>query len=378
VYAQEEVDRLYAIVRQEGNVVLLCNSDGVAIHHRGDEAQAEQFKYWGIWVGGVWSERIEGTNGIGTCIAEQRPVLVHRDQHFRTRHTGLSCAGAPIFDPTGRLALVLDTSSMTSNQSQTLALAATKVAARAVEERLFREWFRNVWTIAAVPSDDSGPALLLAVDGDLRIVGADRVARAAFALDDASLANSASLSTNFDFDRSLFRCNREQDVAVRFMRAGTDEQWNVLITPPLCRSRGLRSPADAAIHSRPRISTLHNLPLPAPSPPNRPGLSPARTHRICEYIKSNLDQNISLEALAKMAGLSLNHFARSFKQTVGMPPHYYVLQRRIEHAQQMLRNTDLPMSQIALSAGFSDQSHLSRHFRRITGMSPSVVRWEQR
>jgi AraC-like DNA-binding protein len=276
------------------------------------------------------------------------------------------------------LALVLDTSSMTSNQSQTLALAATKVAARAVEERLFREWFRNVWTIAAVPSDDSGPALLLAVDGDLRIIGADRVARTAFALDDASLASGASLSTHFDFDRSLFRCNREQDVAVRFMRAGTDEQWNVLITPPLCRSRGLRSPADAAIHSRPRISTLHNLPLPEPSPLNRAGLSPGRAHRICEYIKSNLDQNISLEALAKMAGLSLNHFARAFKQTVGMPPHYYVLQRRIEHAQHMLRNTDLPMSEIALSAGFSDQSHLSRHFRRITGMSPSVVRWEQR
>ena len=58
VYAQEEVDRLYAIVRQEGYVVLLCNTDGIAIHHRGDEAQAEQFKYWGIWVGGVWSESV--------------------------------------------------------------------------------------------------------------------------------------------------------------------------------------------------------------------------------------------------------------------------------------------------------------------------------
>src|SRR6266853_3640381 len=130
MHAGEEIDRLYAIVRQQGYVVLLCNSDGVAIHHRGDEALADQFKYWGIWVGGVWSERIEGTNGIGTCIAEQRTVLVHRDQHFRTRHTGLSCAGAPIFDSSGRLALVLDISSMTSDRSQTMALAATTVAAR--------------------------------------------------------------------------------------------------------------------------------------------------------------------------------------------------------------------------------------------------------
>ena len=123
---------------------------------------------------------------------------------------------------------------------------------------------------------------------------------------------------------------------------------------------------------------LRNAPTAESLPPNRGGLSPARTHRICEYINFNLDQNISLEALAEMAGLSTHHFARAFKQTVGMPPHGYVLQRRIEHAQQMLRNTDLPMSEIALSAGFSDQSHLARHFRRITGMSPSVVRWEQR
>jgi len=378
VYAQEEVDRLYAIVRQEGYVVLLCNTDGIAIHHRGEEAQAEQFKNRGIWVGGVWSEGVEGTNGIGTCIAEQRPVLVHRDQHFRTRHIGLSCAGAPIFDPTGRLELVLDTSSMTSNQSHTLALAATKVAARAVEERLFREWFRNVWTIAAVPSDDSGPALLLAVDGDLRIVGADRVARTTFALDDERLSRGVPLSAAFDHDRSIFRCNREQDVAARFTRVSTDERWHVLITPPLCGSRGWRSATDVAIHTRPRMSMLRNAPIAEPLPPNRGGLSPARTHRICEYIHSNLGQNISLETLAEMAGLSTHHFARAFKQTVGIPPHGYVLQRRIEQAQQMLRNTDLPMSEIALSAGFSDQSHLARHFRRITGMSPSVVRWEQR
>jgi AraC-like DNA-binding protein len=378
VYAQEEVDRLYAIVRQEGYVVLLCNTDGVAIHHRGDEAQAEQFKCRGIWVGGVWSEAVEGTNGIGTCIAEQRPVLVHRDQHFRTRHIGLSCAGVPIFDHTGRLELVLDTSSMTWNQSHTLALAATKVAARAVEERLFREWFRNVWTIAAVPSDDSGPALLLAVDGDLRIVGADWVARTTFALDDERLSGGVPLSTLFDHDRSMFRSNRQQDVAARFTRVGTDEWWHVLLSPPLCGSRGWRSATDVAIHARPRISMLRNAPIAESLPSNRGGLSPARTHRICEYINSNLDQNIGLEALAEMAGLSTHHFARAFKQTVGVPPHCYVLQRRIKHAQQMLRNTDLPMSEIALSSGFSDQSHLARHFRRLTGMSPSTVRWEQR
>lgn len=375
--AREEIDRLYAIVRQEEYVVLLCNRDGVAIHHRGDASQAERFKQWGIWLGGVWSETIEGTNGIGTCITEERPVLIHRGQHFRTRHTSLTCAGAPIFDPGGRLALVLDVSSMSSGQAHTMALAATKVAAREVEERLFRESFRNAWIIAAAPFDDSHPAILLALDSELAIFGADRTARLAFALNDEKMKSGVALAAIFDFDRSVFRCNREQDIAGCFTSVHSGEWWRVLVTPPPCGPRGWRSPADQATHSRPRISTLHEVPLEEDPLPSRGGLSPARTNRICDFINSNLGQNISLETLAEMAGLSVNHFARAFKQTVGMPPHSFVLQRRIEHARNMLRNTELPVSEIALSVGFSDQSHLARHFRRITGISPSTARWEQ-
>jgi AraC-like DNA-binding protein len=369
---QEEIDRLYAIVRQAGYVVLLCNTDGVVIHHRGDEALADEFKRWGIWLGRVWSEGIEGTNGIGTCIVEQRPIEVHADQHFRTRHIGLSCAGAPIFDPGGRLALVLDCSCVTSGQAHSLALAATKVAARDVEERLFRRYFGNVWIIAAVPSDDSCPAVLLAVDSDVRLVGADRVARIVFALNDERLTGHTGLGAIFEHDRSAFRCNQEQDIPARFSCTG--QEWHALITPPMCGVRGGNSRAYLAVHSRPRISMLHDLALPKAAPEQHGGLSPARTHCINEYIRSNLNRNISIEELAEMAGLSVHHFARAFKQTVGMPPHCYILQRRIEQAQQMLRTTKLPLSEIALSLGFSDQSHLARHFRRMTGFSPSAVR----
>src|SRR5258707_3075622 len=71
VHAREEIDRLYAIVRQQGYVVLLCDENGVAIHHRGDEARADEFKNWSIWLGGAWSEPIGSTNR-------------HRDLHLRT------------------------------------------------------------------------------------------------------------------------------------------------------------------------------------------------------------------------------------------------------------------------------------------------------
>ncbi len=110
--AQDEIDQLYKVVREAGYVVLLCDSSGVAVDHRGEQAQAGLFEYWGTWLGGVWSEAAEGTNGIGTCIVEERPVNVHRSQHFRSRHKDLSCSGAPVFGADGRLIAVLDVSAI--------------------------------------------------------------------------------------------------------------------------------------------------------------------------------------------------------------------------------------------------------------------------
>jgi transcriptional regulator GlxA family with amidase domain len=137
---------------------------------------------------------------------------------------------------------------------------------------------------------------------------------------------------------------------------------------------GWCSPTDALVHSRPRFGMLAHLPLSVDPPTNRGGLAPARANRVCEYIDSHLQENIALEVLAEIAQLSVHHFARAFRQTLGIPPHNYMVQRRVEHAQQLLRSTDLPLSEIAIVAGFTDQSHLARHFRTITGVSPSLAR----
>jgi AraC-like DNA-binding protein len=377
--AQEEIDRLFAVVRQQAYVVLLCNSDGVAIHHRGDEARADEFKRWGIWLGGVWSEDVEGTNGIGTCIADQRPVQVHCGQHYRSRHGQLSCAGAPIFDPLGRLAAVLDVSKVhrdADTQPFPLVLDTTVVSARAIEERMFREHFRHEWILAGMPADGDGRALLLAIDDHQQILGADRVARDVFGLDDQSLAAGVPLSKAFECESWLFRKNDGQDIPVQLVRANSNgRRWSVLITPPLSKSIVRRSWAEAVVHSRPRINTLGTLPVVEPPAARRGGLPPGLARRVCDYIESNFDQKISLDSLAAMAGLSRDHFARAFHQSVGMPPHSYLLRRRLDQVERMLRETQLPLSQIALATGFSDQSHLARHFRRQTGMSPSRARW---
>src|SRR5438105_347765 len=139
--AQEEIDRLYKVVREAGYTILFCDTSGVVVEHRGDAMDASRFRYWGTWLGGVWSEAIEGTNGIGTCIAEERPVTVHRGQHYRSRHINLSCSGAPIFDGDGRLIAVLDVSAIDPDRSErahALTGALTVTSARSIEERFLR------------------------------------------------------------------------------------------------------------------------------------------------------------------------------------------------------------------------------------------------
>src|ERR1700722_3004886 len=302
--AQEEIDRLYAIVRPQSYVVLLCNSDGVAVHHRGDESKDQEFKQWGIWLGGVWSERVEGTNGIGTCITDRRPVLVHCAEHFRGRHTRLSCAGAPIFDPQGGLLAALDVSKVhqqSDDQPFPLLLQTVVVSARGIEERMFREYFQYCWILAAAPSNDFGSSLLLAIDDQQTIIGGDQSARRFFALSDKSLTDGVPLSAAFACDRSLFRRTADRDIPIRLMSAfGDGRWWSALLTPPLSRSKVARSLGEVGVHSRERISILGDLRM-APAPdPSRGGLSPAVTRRVCDYIEEHLDEKIRLDGLAAL------------------------------------------------------------------------------
>jgi transcriptional regulator of acetoin/glycerol metabolism len=171
--ARDELDSLYRIVWRARYVLLLSNERGVTIDHRGEPTEAARFSYWGTWIGGVWSEGTEGTNGIGMCIAEARPVTVHRTQHFRSRHVNLSCSVAPIFGIRGELIGTLDISSIDPNlseQSRGLAESLVIETARAIQERYFREQFRGHWIVAVAEPDATDGAILLAVDKDHQIV----------------------------------------------------------------------------------------------------------------------------------------------------------------------------------------------------------------
>jgi AraC-like DNA-binding protein len=381
VEARSELDRLFSVVRHAHYTVLLCDHHGIAIEHRGEEALGDQFKFWGPWLGGVWSEEVEGTNGIGTCIAEKRPITVHLSQHFRARHITLSCSGAPIFNCDGEVAAVLDVTSIDpqlSEGSHAITGALTEVSARAIEERWFRDRFRREWIVAIVPPDSAGSPVLFAVDKDYRVIGSDRHARTLLELKKCGVRDGLSLWSIFARDYSLFRHKDREDTVGPLVLAGTSEIWSAIVTPPDPNTGIWRNLGVVSYHTRPRLIGFETFCAQTVAQQAYGGLPPRALRRVNEYINSNLGTNISLAVLADTAGFSTFHFARAFKESEGVTPHRYLLERRIERARNLLVKTDLSISEVAISSGFADQSHLARHFRQRVGVLPSTYRWSRR
>jgi AraC-like DNA-binding protein len=343
--AQEALNHLYEVVRHARYDVFLCDDEGVVIDHRGNPTNPDRFK------------RLDAMNCDGVEAA--RGALT-----------------APIFDADGKLAGAVGISSVHQALSEwphDLARAVIQTSARAIEERLFRERHRRTWIIAVVPQDVERFAMLIAVDRDQRIVGADRHARAMLAGNPAGAAASASLWALFEKNTTLFRPRDGGDIPATLVPSGTGEAWSALITPPQPAAAAWPNPASARLQSRPRLDAIghvHQMVLPR----TRGGLSPGVLRRVREYVDAHLEQNIDLERLADIAGLSRCHFARAFKQSVGAAPHSYVMCQRLARAQELLAGTSRSLAEIALMTGFSDQSHFTRAFSGAVGTSPGAWR----
>jgi len=202
----QSLDQLYVAVGDVGCSVILADQNGIAIARRGAQADDKTFNQWGLWTGAVWSEASEGTNGVGTCIAEERPLTIHKDQHFLSKNIGLSCTAAPIFDHEGKLMAVIDVSScradLTAGFSRLISAAVVDTARR-IETDHFSERFSKA-RIILVPNVEIArernvpgwrSAALLAVDQDDLVIGATRHARNIYGLSDADLQNSRPLSS---------------------------------------------------------------------------------------------------------------------------------------------------------------------------------------
>ncbi len=105
------------------------------------------------------------------------------------------------------------------------------------------------------------------------------------------------------------------------------------------------------------------------------GLSKRALKAAIDYVGDNLaNKDLTLAEMAGAAHMSPYHFSRLFKESTGLAPHQYVIERRVLRARELLSNTALPIAEVALLCGFAHQSHLNRHFKRLLGLNPKALR----
>ncbi len=114
------------------------------------------------------------------------------------------------------------------------------------------------------------------------------------------------------------------------------------------------------------------------APASRGSLASWQLRRVSEWVDANLDATMSIADIAGLVDLSPSYFSRAFARTTGLPPHRWLMQRRIQRAKTLLRASAMPLSEIATSCGFVDQSHFTRVFARLEGQTPARWRLAQR
>ncbi|PCD75809.1 GAF domain-containing protein [Pseudothioclava arenosa] len=185
------LDRLARAACDAGCTVLLSDAGGLILDERVRAGDQVDFHASNLVTGSDWSEGAEGTNGIGTCLAEGRPVTVWRDQHFRAGNIGLTCMGAPVFGANGDLAGVIDVSSARSDMTEgyaSLVSLTVQDAAQRIEGDLFRASYQSA-RILSTGSGENAPqgVMLLALDRDDLVVGATRAARRYLGIEDSQI-----------------------------------------------------------------------------------------------------------------------------------------------------------------------------------------------
>jgi AraC family transcriptional regulator len=121
------------------------------------------------------------------------------------------------------------------------------------------------------------------------------------------------------------------------------------------------------------LMRLHQSPSLAVEP-RLGGLSPGDLRRVRDFMMDHLAEDIRLDDLAELTGLTAKHFSRAFRQSTGLPPHQYLISQRIEAARRCLVGGGTSLADIALECGFADQSHFAATFRKVVGVPPSTWR----
>src|ERR1700691_4724457 len=177
--ARAEMESLYEQIAGSGFAVILSDTQGAVLTTITDPALQREFRQAGLTLGALWDERDEGTNGIGTCLAEGGPVTVHREEHFRGYNLSLSCSGAPIVDPHGAIIAVLDASTANSSDSRLIqrhTMALVNMSAHLISRWNFLNEFSQSWILRFHSRPEFVGLLheaLIAIDGAGNVLAAN-------------------------------------------------------------------------------------------------------------------------------------------------------------------------------------------------------------
>ncbi len=249
-----EMNSLHQQLSGAGHAVLLTDARGIILNCITAPAERKVFEHAGLWLGADWSEAREGTNGIGTCVIERQALSIYQDEHFRGRHTGLTCSASPVFDPQGELLAVLDVSSArhaATRQSQFHTMALVNLSAKTIESSYFLRQYEHQWLLRfhlqaqAVGLFSEG---MLAFDGEGLICGVNQSG-----LNLLGQTRSGLLGQSID---SIFDCGLDD----LFARASTQASASWPLRT--CDGRQLF----AALRGQPRAVPVCVAPAPVPKP----------------------------------------------------------------------------------------------------------------
>jgi len=373
--ASEEIDRLHSGLQAAQCAVLLAGPQAVVLDHRISPAHQKDFLRHGAWTGGDWSERVEGTNAVGTATAAKRAVMVRGEEHYSRRNGHFTCIGVPVHSPAGEFAGSLTVARPFAEVSlaAVLAMSFVRETVAAIEQRQFRVTFARQWVVLIRPAEQTHPVALFAVDRDRRIVGADHMARQLLELSGESIEEGVSFDTLFSGGLEAVGRAREEHSPQPVMDWNGD-CWLALVSPPARLSKAWLGGSGNMDPTRPRWLHGQGAFIAHDKGQNGATLSPHVLTRVIGYIEDHLDEALPLEELSGVARLRRSHFSQAFRGATGMSPHSFVLERRIARAKRLLADNQFSVTDVALASGFASASHFATAFRAATGMTPRDYR----
>ncbi len=235
-----EIENLYELIAGTGYAVVLSDANGAILDAIADPTLKREFRQSGFWLGALWDERHEGTNGVGTCLAERTPTTVHRGEHFRDYNVPLSCSSAPVLDAYGALLGVLDASSINSSDTREIqrhTMALVSMSASLISRYQFLAEFSDAWILRFHSRPEFVGLLheaLVAVDGDGKVLAVNENGLCQLGLNERARLVGRSIGEVFRFTADALHQRGVRDSATIWpiRDAARGRRYFALVQPP--------------------------------------------------------------------------------------------------------------------------------------------------